>query len=304
MAFLDRLSQFAFWKPTNRFCDGHYKSSDGLSLYYRDYPGPSDCTPVLCIPGLTRNARDFDFIAAHIAQTRRVLVADLRGRGKSERAKDPRHYTVAIEAADIMRLLDEIGLRRVVVLGTSRGGIVAMTMAATRPASIEATVLNDIGGEIEAKGLARILEFMGREPPIPNWWSAAEGLRRVYGTAFPTVSFERWKTFARAIYKEEGGKIVPDYDQRMGDAMRQASPNFSVTSPNVMLWPLFGALGRIPTLVVMGENSDLLSVATLSKMHAAKADLKSVVVANRGHAPFLDEPEAVTAIASFLNRIA
>lgn len=303
MAFLEGLSNLAFWRRRAPYREHHYKSSDGLNLYYRDYPHSSARTPVLCIPGLTRNARDFDFIAERIARSRRVLVADLRGRGRSEYSKDPRHYNVAVEAADIMRLLDDVRLPRVVVLGTSRGGIVGMTMAATRPAALQGIILNDIGAEIEARGLSRILEFIGREPPLPDWKAAAEGLRRAYASAFPTVRTEQWQAFARALYRAENGRIVPDYDQRLGDAMRQASPNFQASGPNVPLWPLFGALSRIPALVLMGENSDLLSSATVAKMRAIKPDLASTVVSNRGHAPFLDEIEAVTAIDAFLSRI-
>jgi pimeloyl-ACP methyl ester carboxylesterase len=147
------------------------------------------------------------------------------------------------------------------------------------------------------------LEFIGREPPLPDWKAAAEGLRRAYASAFPTVRTEQWQAFARALYRAENGRIVPDYDQRLGDAMRQASPNFQASGPNVPLWPLFGALSRIPALVLMGENSDLLSSATVAKMRAIKPDLASTVVSNRGHAPFLDEIEAVTAIDAFLGRI-
>lgn len=303
MAFLDGLSKLAFWRRRAPYREHHYRSSDGLSLYYRDYPGGTNRTPVLCLPGLTRNARDFDTIAARLARSRRVLVTDLRGRGQSEYAKDPRHYSVAVEAADVMRLLDHVQLRHVVVLGTSRGGIVAMTMAATRPAALRAVILNDIGGEIEARGLSRILEFIGREAPIPDWPTAAEGLRRTYGVSFPTVRTEQWQAFARALYRKEKGRIVPDYDQRLGDAMRLGAPNIRPNGPNVSLWPLFGALSHIPTLVLMGENSDLLSKTTLAKMHSVKPDLISTVVANRGHAPFLDEIEAVTAIEEFLSRI-
>ncbi len=310
MDFLKALQKLFFGAPLPvpaeehepGFDERYYAASDGLELYYRDYPCASEYTPVLCIPGLTRNARDFEFIAAHIAQTRRVLVADLRGRGKSAYTKDHRHYSVAVEAADMMRLLDDAGLSRVIVLGTSRGGIVAMAMAATRRGVLQGAILNDIGGEIEARGLARILEFIGREPPIPDWNVAAAGLQRAYAAAFPNVSDRQWMAFARAIYRDQEGKIVPDYDPRLGDAMRESSASVKANGPNLSLWPLFSALGPVPTLVLRGAHSDLLSAATVTRMATLKSDFVSVTIPDRGHVPFLDEPEAVAAIDTFLAR--
>jgi pimeloyl-ACP methyl ester carboxylesterase len=303
---MDLVRQFSAWVSGLRgpsFVERYYSSSDELRLHYRDYRGPANRTPVLCIPGLTRNARDFDYIAARIAKTRRTLVADLRGRGKSSYAKDPRHYTVAVEAADMARLLADAGIGNVVILGTSRGGIVAMTMAATRAQVLRGVILNDIGGEIEARGLARILDFIGREPPIRDWQTAVAGLKRTYGASFPGVSDARWLVFARAIYREAEGRIVPDYDPQLGNAMRLGTAGVPAPVQNVPLWPLFGALSGIDTLTLRGENSDLLSAAAVAKMHAVKADLASATIANRGHAPFLDEPDAVSAIEDFLARV-
>jgi pimeloyl-ACP methyl ester carboxylesterase len=281
----------------------YFASSDGLKLYYRDYRSAGDRVPVLCIPGLTRNSRDFEFIAAHLAGSRRVIVTDLRGRGKSAYAKDPRHYTVAIEAADMFRLMGDAGMREVIVLGTSRGGIVAMTIAATRPDVLRGVILNDIGGEIEALGLSRIVEFIGRETPFPNWDAAVEYLKQTYANAFPDVSDERWLAFANAIYREENGKIVPDYDPALAEATRAASPGIKPDSPGVPLWPLFSALGPLPALVLRGENSDLLSADTLKRMHSQKQDLVSAVIPRCGHAPSLDEPVAIAAIDQFLEKL-
>lgn len=279
-----------------------YSSADGLLLFYRDYKSERAAMPVLCIPGLTRNARDFDLLAPHLARSRRVLVADLRGRGRS--AYDPEcRYTVPVEAADMFRLLDDAGVGRVAVLGTSRGGIVAMAMAATKPAALGAVILNDIGGEIEAEGLARIVEFIGRESPMADWDDAVRGLKRTYGRMFPNVPDARWMEFARAIYREAEGRIVPDYDPRLGDAMREAGASGRAQGTNVNLWPLFAALAKVPALVLRGENSDLLSAATLEKMKEAKPDLMAITIKDRGHVPFLDEAPAVQAIDDFLRRV-
>jgi pimeloyl-ACP methyl ester carboxylesterase len=280
-----------------------YLSADGLRLFYRDYRTVSAATPVLCIPGLTRNARDFDVIAAHLARKRRVLVTDLRGRGRSAYDPDWRHYVVPVEVGDMLRLLEAAGAPQVIVLGTSRGGIVAMAMAAVQKAAVKAVILNDVGAEIEARGLGRILEFIGREIPFASWDEAAAALKRTYASMFPNVPDARWSEFAHAIYREAGGTIVPDYDPKLGDAMREADGSGRAQGANANLWPLFAALKEIPTLVLRGDNSDLLSAATVAKMSEAKPDLASQTVKDRGHVPFLDEPEAVAAIDAFLETI-
>ena len=254
MIFFRALAERVFRSRPQPYEERYYNSSDGLKLYYRDYEGPSGRTPVLCIPGLTRNSRDFDFIAAHMARSRRIIVADLRGRGKSEHAKDPRHYVVAIEAADMVRLLEDAGIGKIMALGTSRGGIVAMTMAATRPDILEGAMLNDIGGEIEARGLSRILEFVGREPPMPDWEAATAALKRSLVEAFPGVDDARWLAFAHALYHEEKRQIIPDYDPRLGDAMRESIAGLSPEGPNIELWPLFTVLAQRPVLVLRGKT--------------------------------------------------
>jgi pimeloyl-ACP methyl ester carboxylesterase len=300
MTFLQALAKRVFSSQRQPYEERYYESSDGLKLYYRDYKGPPTPLPVLCIPGLTRNSRDFEFIAAHIARSRRVIVTDLRGRGKSDHDNDPRHYSVAIEAADMIRLLDSADIGKAIVLGTSRGGIVALTMAATRPDRLEGVILNDIGGELEPSGLSRIWEFVGREPPMPSWDAAVAALKRSCIAEFPDVDNARWLEFAHALYREDNGQIVPDYDPKLGDSLRKNIPKILPNGPAVPLWPLLSALAQFPVLTLRGENSDLLSAATLEKMHALKPDLASATVAGRGHAPFLDEPEAVTAIDRFL----
>lgn len=278
-----------------------YTSAEGLKLYYRDYSGPSEPTPVLCIPGLTRNSRDFEAVASHVARTRRVLAADLRGRGKS--AYDPqwKNYAVQLEAADMTRLMDDAGVNRVVVLGTSRGAIVGMLMG-TFPGVVSALILNDLGAELGPLGLDRILESVGNEPTQPNWDAAAAALELKYGAMFPGLPQERWLAFARALYREEGGILKPDYDPKIGDAMRMSSRNRQAGTPS-SLWPLFDNVLGCPTLVIRGENSDLLSAETVDKMKAMKPDLHSAVVRNRGHVPFLDEPEALAAIDDFLETL-
>jgi pimeloyl-ACP methyl ester carboxylesterase len=273
-----------------------YPSADGLQLYYRDYDGDARKTPVLCLPGLTRNSRDFETIAAHIAGTRRVLAADLRGRGRSAYDPDWRHYAVAIETADTARLLEDAGVERVIVLGTSRGGLVGMALASL-PGVVAAMILNDIGAELDAAGLDRIYDATGREESYDSWEAAAASLKQSYGAAFPDVSDAQWLGSARARFRALEDRIVPDYDLKLGDATRTGG---TTRRGSASLWPLYDQLLSRPLLLLRGENSDLLSDETVRKMQERKADLVTVTVPGRGHPPFLDEPEAVAAIDGFL----
>ena len=283
-------------------------SKDGLRLFYRDYEGPAaqipGRTPVLCIPGLTRNCRDFDFIAAHIAATRRVIATDLRGRGQSGYDPDPRNYSVPVETGDMFQLLEAVGIPRIVVLGTSRGGVIAMTMAAASPGTLAGAILNDMGAQLEAAGLERIYSVLRSPPSFAGWEEAASALMRANAALFPHVSDARWLAFAHALYREEGARIVGDYDPKFPAAILEGrGTNPRNQSGAADLWKWFGALGALPTLVLRGENSELLSAETVAAMRNAKPDLASVTVRNRGHVPFLDEPEAVAAIDAFLESI-
>jgi pimeloyl-ACP methyl ester carboxylesterase len=280
-------------------------SQDGLRLFYRDYPGPTGRTPVLCIPGLTRNSRDFDFIAGHIGATRRVITTDLRGRGRSAYDPEPHNYSVSVETGDMFQLLQAAGIARVVVLGTSRGGVIAMTMAAFAPATLAGAILNDMGAQLEAAGLERIYSVLRSPPSYAGWDQAVAALKAANSALFPNVSDERWGVFAHALYREEKDRCVGDYDPNFPAAILEAGgTNPRNAAGAADLWKWFGALAGIPALVLRGENSLLLSAETLGAMVRAKPDLASVTVKDRGHVPFLDEPEAVAAIDRFLEAIA
>jgi pimeloyl-ACP methyl ester carboxylesterase len=279
-------------------------AQDGLRLFYRDYGGPTGRTPVICIPGLTRNARDFDFIAGHIAATRRVIATDLRGRGRSGYDPDPQNYSVPVETRDVFQVLQAAGIQRVIVLGTSRGGVIAMTMAAFAPAMVAGAILNDMGAQLEAAGLERIYTVLRSPPSYSGWDEAVAALKTANVALFPTVSDERWAVFARALYREESGRIVGDYDPRFPAAILEGSgTNPRNAAGAADLWKWFAALSGIPALVLRGENSQLLTAETLVAMKAAKPDLALVTVKDRAHVPFLDEPEAIAAIDDFLKSI-
>lgn len=283
------------------FKDGWFPTADGPRLYYRDYAGPSDAgsrVPVLCLHGLTRNAADFEDLAPHLAARRRVLALDVRGRGRSDPDPEPGRYHAGTYVGDVSALLAALGIPRVILIGTSMGGIIGMIYGAMNAAGLAGLVLNDIGPEIDPRGLARIRGYVGRGGPVASWAEAAAAVRAINEIAFPDADDAFWDRFARRTYREEAdGRIVPAYDPRIADAMAQAG-----AAPADM-WPMFDLLAEIPILVIRGAHSDILSAETLAAMQQRHPDLESVTVPGRGHAPALDEPEAVAAIDAFLARL-
>ena len=283
------------------FGEGEWHSADGLTLRYRDYPGRADRPPILCIPGLTRNARDFEPVAGRLAGEWRVICADLRGRGQSDYAKDATSYNPLQYADDIAALLDQAGLPRVAVFGTSLGGIVAMLLAARDPARIAGVLLNDVGPEIEPAGLARIREYVGQGRSFPTWMHAARGLRELTAAAHPDFAIDDWRDLAkRLMCVGSNGRIVFDYDMKIAEPFHQPPPDGAPAD----MWPAFRALAEKPLLVVRGEVSDILSAETLARMLREAPGARAATIARTGHAPTLDEPEARAAIAQLLERIA
>jgi pimeloyl-ACP methyl ester carboxylesterase len=278
--------------------DRFYESSDGLSLYCRDYDrSQDDRAPILCLPGLTRNARDFDVIAEHLATNRRVVCSDFRGRGRSQYDKVTANYVPPTYANDVVTLLDSLSIEKAVLLGTSLGGMVSMLLAATVPTRIDAVILNDIGPVVDPAGLARIAGYAGRQGPVESWRDAAEQARSTIEIAFPDKSEEWWISFARKAYREnDDGTIVLDYDPGISEALRSTS---GPTDPNAG-WSLFEALMPIPTLLLRGETSDILSREVADEMRRRKPDLVIAEICGVGHAPTLEEPDAIAAIDAFL----
>jgi pimeloyl-ACP methyl ester carboxylesterase len=279
--------------------DRYFTSADGLRLYYRDYtPAEPGRVPVLCLPGLTRNSRDFESIAARIRQTRRVLCADLRGRGLSQHDPEWRNYHPGTYVGDIARLLADAGAPRVIILGTSLGGILAMLVAATAPQLLAGAILNDVGPEVAAEGLKRISTYVGKSAPVTSWAEAAAQAKVTYGLAWPDATDDDWMRFAQRSYTEVDGVPRLAMDPMIGEAVRAAPAG---AAPD--LWPVFGALKPVPVLALRGEISDVLSAGTFERMGREKPDLVRVTVAGRGHPPMLDEPDSVAAIDRFLSRL-
>lgn len=278
------------------YTDEYWTSPDGLKLYYRDYAGPSDKPPVLCLHGLTRNSRDFAPLAETLAGDWRVIVPEMRGRGNSEYAKDTSTYTPPTYIKDVEALLAELGIEKFVAIGTSMGGLMTMLMAAKDASRIVAAVLNDIGPEIDPTGLAHIAGYVGQGRSFDTWMHAANSLRETHGASFPDYSIDTWLEMAkRTMVLGQNGRLVLDYDMGIADPFKSAND-----APQPDLWPAFKALSDTPTLLVRGELSNLLTEQTQSRMAREHGNLRTVTVPRVGHAPMLDEPESLAAIQALL----
>jgi pimeloyl-ACP methyl ester carboxylesterase len=280
--------------------DIYYASFDDLKLYVRHYPAPeAKLRPIICLPGLTRNSKDFQtlaiYLSKHPEKPRNVYCFDYRGRGRSQYDRSWRNYTPFIELLDVLDFLTVRGLHKVGIVGTSRGGIIAMLMAALRPTAMGPVVLNDIGPVIETRGFARILGYVGRVPAPKTWPDAVTQLREMNERAFPDVNDAQWEEIARDVFDEHRGRPARAYDRRLSRAL--GTIDLSRAVPD--LWPQFIALGQVPVFVLRGANSDLLSPDTLEAMIERHPNLRVLTVPDQGHAPLLKEPETVEAIGAF-----
>lgn len=286
-------------KSAPTFATGEWTSADGLTLRYRDYAGPADRPPILCIPGLTRNCRDFEPVADALAGEWRVICPDLRGRGQSDYAKDSASYQPLQYVADVLALLEHLGLASVVAIGTSLGGIVIMLLAMQAPERLAAVALNDVGPEIEPAGLARIRGYVGQGRSFPTWMHAARALREQAASAHPDFAISDWLRLAKRLMAVgPGGRIAFDYDMKIAEPFQTAEG----TAP-VDMWPAFRALDGRPILAIRGELSDILSADTLKRMKREVSDLDAVTIKRTGHAPTLEEPAAQKAIVKLLGKV-
>lgn len=280
------------------FREARFTSQDGLELYYRDYGDPlADALPVVCLAGLTRNSIDFDGFAARASARRRVLALDYRGRGKSQYDPRPERYTPETYLMDVSHLLTAAGVHRAIFVGTSLGGILTMALGAFRPTALAGVVLNDIGPELDPRGLARIAGYVGKTSVPADWDQAVRQMKQLFAPAYPNLSDEEWLEQARQAFRsDEGGRLINDYDLAISQALaKQAGTPFDG-------WALFGALEDVPVLSIRGALSDLFSEACAERMAREKPDLIRVTVPNRGHVPLLTEPECVAALDDFLER--
>ena len=279
--------------------DRYWTSSDGLSLHYRNYPGPENgaALPVLCLHGLTRNARDFAALAEDLCAKHRVIVPEMRGRGLSDYAPDSDSYSPITYVADVEKLLAEQGITRFIVVGTSMGGLMTMLMAQGQPGRMAAVVMNDIGPEVDAAGVARISGYVGQGRSYPTWVHAARGLAEAHGAAFPDYDLDQWLELAkRTMVVTQNGRISFDYDMAIAEPFGKPG---NAAPPN--LWLAFEALAGVPMLLVRGELSDLISPDTVKQMGVRNPAMRTITVPRVGHAPTLDEPEVRSAIHALLD---
>lgn len=277
----------------------YVEAADGLRLYFRDYPSASPRTPVLCLPGLTRNSRDFEPLAMRISETRRVISPDLRGRGKSQHDPEWRNYHPGQYAADLWQLLDSLQVEEVVVIGTSLGGWMTMLLNHQRPGRIAGAVMNDIGPEADPGGIARIVATAGLLDVVGSLDEAIEQAKSVYSIAYPDWGAEQWRAYTESTYRMlDDGRFDLNFDRNIGHAAREG-----VSGLDVDPWAMFDGLASVPTLLIHGMLSDILTAPIIEKMRRRKPDLQVVAVRKRGHAPLLDEQEALDAITTFLESV-
>lgn len=286
------------------FAELTYRGEGGLALYARDYAGSGGQArcPVLCIHGLTRNSADFEDVAPWIAsQGRRVLAVDVRGRGRSDRDTDPKRYNPKVYAADMLALLDSLGIARAVFVGTSMGGIITMVVAMKRLRAIAAAVLNDVGPVISMQGLNRIAGYVGKGRAVENWDDAAAYIKSINAAAFPENTMADWQLWARRTFRDDGGgRVALDYDPQIAASIQGAK--LKPTSLAARL--LYRRLARNrPTLLIRGAISDLVGAAEAEYMRRVAPSLAYAEVPGVGHAPMLTEPAARQALSSFLARV-
>jgi len=291
-------------KAAEGYEDIYYTSRDGLRLHGRRYPAPAGekrARPVLCLAGLTRNCRDFHDLALalsrHPHSPRTVYTLDYRGRGQSDFDPEWRNYAISVELLDVLDFVTLTGLSDAAFIGTSRGGLITMLIAAAQPTAIGAVVLNDIGPVIEHDGLARISGYVGRVPLPYSWADAARMMRDLNRRQFPVITDAVWEEAARQWYNDKNGKPAPGYDPNLGNALSV------LDGPVPALWPQFEALKRVPIMVLRGENSDILTAETVEEMRRRHPAMATVTVANQGHAPLLKDAPTIEAVRHFLSAV-
>ena len=278
-----------------------YVSHDGLNLFASSYGAEDAELTILCVHGLTRNHKDFEPMIAALKPGYRFIAVDVRGRGESEYDRNPFNYTPPVYAQDMIMLLDELGIEKVALIGTSMGGLVSMLLMRTIPERILGVVLNDIGPKVEKQGIQRIMNYVGKSLPYPDWDAAIQRVKENCELDFPEYTYSDWLAFAERICRENHkGEVVFDYDPKIRKAFRLNRNTFVATA---LAWRYFKSMSAVPLLLVRGALSELLSADTAQKMIEKHGNAELVTVDAVGHAPVLDEPVVIDALNSFLSRL-
>lgn len=279
--------------------DRYLLSTDGQRLHYRDYEGGShEQPPIICLPGLTRNARDFEPLADRFAGDWRIIALDFRGRGLSEGDDQAMRYVPPTYAADVVKMLDEFGIAEAVFIGTSLGGLVTMLMAPDDNERMAGVLLNDIGPVFDPAGIKHISETVGTRLGEPDWEAARNRIMKERAHLYPDWGPEEWMRFTRRIALEQNGTIEYDYDPKLADVFKAGN-----TGEDATAWPYYEALAGRPVTILRGETSDLLSVETAAEMEKRLDDVELVTVPRVGHTPSFDEPESIAAVERLLERV-
>lgn len=288
--------------PANGFDEFTYSASDGLRLYARVYGNrglDDQATPIVCLPGLTRNSADFHRLALQLSGSttaaRRVICFDARGRGQSEWDSDPKNYSIPVEADDVLAGCAALGIRHAVFIGTSRGGLIILALASARPGMLASVILNDVGPVVEGAGLAKIMAYQDRLSTATSLADAVARLKQVQGKAFSVLAEEDWLDYVSPMFVEKKGKLVANFDP----AILAALQNIDLSAPLPTLWPQFDGLRAIPLMTIRGENSTLLSEETTEEMARRHPRMELVVAEGQGHAPFLHLDPLARKIAVF-----
>jgi pimeloyl-ACP methyl ester carboxylesterase len=281
------------------FSSLYVTAPDGLKLHLREYGSRlSPKLPVVCLAGLTRNSGDFHTLASALADGGwRVVAPDSRGRGQSDYDRNPDNYSIPVELGDVIAVITALEIAPAVFIGTSRGGLLTMALAAVRPTAIAGAVLNDIGPVIDKRGLLRIKSYVGRLARPRTFEEGADAIRRLFEVQFPKLGPADWRAFAMRTWRNEQGQLVPTYDVAIARTLADIDPE----TPLPDMWAQFDALGAVPVMVIRGAHSDILSPATLREMRTRRPDLEVLEVPDQGHAPLLAERETIARITTFLD---
>ncbi|WP_281991352.1 alpha/beta fold hydrolase [Sulfitobacter geojensis] len=270
-----------------------FTTSDGLAIHYTD---EGSGLPILCLAGLTRTGADFDYVTPHLSGNR-LIKMDYRGRGQSDYDPDWQNYALPVECRDVLELLAHLGLEKVAVLGTSRGGLNAMGLAAAAKDRLLGVALNDVGPVIEPAGLDMIRHYIGRPPAAKTHADAAAAMARAF-PEFRDVPDGRWMAEAEKHYVQTDTGLAITYDPHLRDAVLAA-----MDGPDVDLWPFFDALAGLPLACIWGKGSNLLSETTVRDMQSRRPDMILGSVPGRGHVPFLDEPQSIAALHKWIGEL-
>ncbi len=284
----------------NDYSDLWHTSADKLDLYARFYIKPHAPLTLICLHGLTRNCADFNELCQHFKPDYQILALDQRGRGRSAYDKQPNNYQLPVYVQDTLNLIEQQNINNIVLVGTSMGGLMSIAMANLLGDKLKGIILNDVGPEVEQRGLNRIKSYTGKTQAVSNWDQAIVQTKAINQIALPNYTDKDWYKFTHNLYQEnEQGIPILAYDPAIAEPMRTMAD--TAVAPD--LWPFFDTIKDIPTLLVHGESSDILVDSCVQKMQQRKPDLKYIKVKDRGHAPMLDEPQSIQAITAFLNQL-